>query len=57
MLECLTAIWGASDFTCDGYGGDFVLPGAVEYQRLHSDGGFNIAVQGGGTIDTRKMGA
>lgn len=36
----LRAIWGSSDFVCRGgahSGGDFVLPGCVEYQPLHRD--------------------
>ena len=39
LLAVLTAIYGADDFLCCGCGGDFVLPGAVEYQNLHSDMG------------------
>ncbi len=33
----LTAIFGSSDYIARGGGGDFCLPGAVKYQRLHSD--------------------
>jgi len=29
------AIFESPEFSCSGYGGDFVLPGCVEYQHLH----------------------
>ncbi|MEM7272450.1 MAG: phytanoyl-CoA dioxygenase family protein [Actinomycetota bacterium] len=33
----LTAIFGSSDYAVYGAGGDLALPGAIEYQGLHSD--------------------
>ncbi len=33
----LTAIFGSSDYIVYGSGGDLALPGAIEYQGLHSD--------------------
>lgn len=33
----LTAIFGSADYTVLGGGGDVALPGAIEYQGLHSD--------------------
>ncbi len=33
----LTAIFGSSDYIVCGSGGDLALPGAIEYQGLHSD--------------------
>ena len=39
VLEALTAIWDNPAFRCSGIGGDFTLPGCVEYQELHADGG------------------
>jgi ectoine hydroxylase-related dioxygenase (phytanoyl-CoA dioxygenase family) len=33
----LTAIFGADDYIVYGCGGDLALPGAIEYQGLHSD--------------------
>lgn len=47
VLECLTEIWGSGGFTCSGYGGDFVLPGAVEYQQMHRDGGIELKTADG----------
>ncbi len=34
----LTEIFGSSDYRVWGSGGDLCLPGAIEYQHLHSDG-------------------
>ena len=34
----LTRIFGGSDYQVLGAGGDLCLPGAIEYQALHSDG-------------------
>ena len=34
----LTRIFGGSDYRLLGAGGDLCLPGAIEYQALHSDG-------------------
>jgi len=36
LLAILEAIWGKG-FVCRGGGGDFCLPGTVQYQPLHSD--------------------
>ncbi len=33
----LTAIFGSADYLAYGAGGDLALPGAIEYQGLHSD--------------------
>ena len=33
----LTAIWGSDAYVVGGGGGDLALPGAIEYQGLHSD--------------------
>lgn len=33
----LTAIFGSADYLAYGSGGDLALPGAIEYQGLHSD--------------------
>lgn len=33
----LTSIFGSSDYVVYGAGGDLALPGAIEYQGLHSD--------------------
>jgi ectoine hydroxylase-related dioxygenase (phytanoyl-CoA dioxygenase family) len=33
----LTQIFGSAEYCCLGGGGDVVMPGAVEYQPLHSD--------------------
>ena len=50
VLAALRAIWGGdASFTCSGVGGDFVLPGCVEYQALHADGGLEWAMEGGAT--------
>ena len=34
----VTEIFGSSDYRVWGSGGDLCLPGAIEYQHLHSDG-------------------
>lgn len=43
----LAAIYGSSDYRCNGFGGDFCLPGAVAFQPLHSDqdGAFKVEKQ------------
>jgi hypothetical protein len=38
----LSAIYATDDYRCCGCGGDFALPGAVEYQNLHSDMGAGV---------------
>jgi len=44
-LAVLAAIFDSDDFyqSNSASGGDFVLPGCVEYQHLHSDGQINAA--------------
>lgn len=37
VTPIITAIFGAPTYMCNGGAGDFCLPGAIEYQRLHSD--------------------
>lgn len=37
LSPILAAIFGSNDFILRGGGGDFCLPGAVDYQPLHSD--------------------
>jgi ectoine hydroxylase-related dioxygenase (phytanoyl-CoA dioxygenase family) len=37
VTPIVTAIFGAPTYLCRGGAGDFCLPGAVAYQRLHSD--------------------
>lgn len=37
VTPILAAIFGSKDFILRGGGGDFCLPGAVDYQPLHSD--------------------
>ena len=34
----VTEIFGSSNYRVWGSGGDLCLPGAIEYQHLHSDG-------------------
>ena len=36
LREVLTEIYGSDDYICNGFGGDFCLPGCVAYQPLHS---------------------
>eukprot|EP01048_Picozoa_sp_COSAG05_P010651 COSAG05_NODE_952_length_6466_cov_3.122350_9_plen_242_part_00 len=47
MHEVLRAIYGSGEYFCNGFGGDFCLPGAVAFQPLHSDqdGGFKARKQ------------
>ena len=37
VTAILTALFGSPDYIARGGGGDFCLPGAVQYQPLHSD--------------------
>ncbi|MFT7246331.1 MAG: ectoine hydroxylase-related dioxygenase (phytanoyl-CoA dioxygenase family) [Candidatus Azotimanducaceae bacterium] len=37
LTPVMTAIFGSREYRCSGGGGDFCLPGAVNYQPLHSD--------------------
>lgn len=39
ITPLMTEIFGGDDYHLRGGGGDFCLPGAIEYQRLHSDMG------------------
>ena len=39
VTPILTSIFGSKNYISRGGGGDFCLPGAIEYQRLHSDMG------------------
>ena len=45
ITPILTSIFGSADYIARGGGGDFCLPGAVEYQGLHSDMGDRREVQ------------
>ena len=47
LTEVLTEIYGSADYICNGFGGDFCLPGCVAYQPLHSDmaGAFKVKKQ------------
>lgn len=47
VLEVLAEIFESPDYTCDGVGGDFVLPGCVQYQHLHMDMGEYLADSSG----------
>ena len=56
VLAALTEIWGGNpSFKVSSIGGDFVMPGAVEFQELHADGGLEWKMEGGATIDARDM--
>ena len=46
VTPIVTAIFGAPTYLCNGGAGDFCLPGAVEYQRLHSDMSDRIEFKG-----------
>ena len=55
LHEVLRAIWGSDGFICTSganNGGDFVLPGCVEYQHLHRDMGdfFPRSHEGGAPV-------
>ncbi len=39
ITPIITAVFGSDDYSLRSAGGDFCLPGAVEYQPLHSDMG------------------
>lgn len=54
VTPIVSAIFGSDDYHLKGGGGDFCLPGAVEYQRLHADMGDRTVrrVSGGGTVTT-----
>ncbi len=46
LTPILTEIFGAPSYICRGGAGDMCLPGATEYQRLHSDMGDRIQFEG-----------
>eukprot|EP01043_Picozoa_sp_COSAG02_P000187 COSAG02_NODE_3_length_74588_cov_108.368430_26_plen_364_part_00 len=53
LMEVLAHIFGGEDFVCGGCGGgDFCLPGALDFQHLHSDG----AAQQDGRYGDVKLG-
>ncbi|XOV90253.1 MAG: phytanoyl-CoA dioxygenase family protein [Pseudomonadota bacterium] len=43
VTPILTAIFGSPDYIARGGGGDYCLPGAIEYQPLHSDMGERVS--------------
>ncbi|MDA0977994.1 MAG: hypothetical protein O3B72_05515, partial [Proteobacteria bacterium] len=47
VTPILTGIFGATSYMCNGGAGDFCLPGAVEYQRLHSDMSDRVQLKSG----------
>lgn len=51
LTPILTAIFGSSDYHLRRAAGDFCLPGAIEYQRLHAD----IDDRPGGFFDPRGI--
>ncbi len=51
----LTAIFGSSNYICYGGGGDVALPGAIEYQGLHSDNTWAEPYDPSGRITTRDL--
>ena len=48
VLAVVKEIYGSEDFVCNGYGGDFVMPGSVEHQQLHRDQGEYLQDRSGG---------
>lgn len=55
-LAVLAAIFESDKFRLQGIGGDFVLPGAVNYQHLHRDTqSIGAGWPAGGTVDFRDM--
>ncbi len=46
VTPILTSIFGSPDYLLRGGGGDFCLPGAVEYQPLHADMGDRVEYEG-----------
>jgi hypothetical protein len=51
----LTAIFGSDTYIVGGGGGDFALPGAIEYQGLHADNIWTEPFDPVGAITTRHM--
>ena len=43
VLAVVREIYQSEDFVCTGWGGDFVMPGSVEFQALHRDQGEYLA--------------
>jgi hypothetical protein len=54
VLAVIEAIFESPDFQCSGCGGDYVLPGCVEYQQLHQDMGDYLR-DPSGRLDFRDM--
>ncbi|MDG2026126.1 MAG: phytanoyl-CoA dioxygenase family protein [Acidimicrobiales bacterium] len=63
LTPIMTALFGSTDYMVRAAGGDFCLPGAVDYQPLHSDVGdrrgertpFSSYVDPSGAITTREL--
>lgn len=51
----LTAIFGSTNFILIGGGGDLAMPGAIEYQGLHSDNVWTEPYDPSGRITTREL--
>ena len=51
----LTAIWGSDAYVVGGGGGDLALPGAIEYQGLHSDNVWVEPFDPAGGLTSREM--
>ncbi len=51
----LTAIFGSSDYAVGGAGGDIAMPGAIEYQGLHSDNMWSELPDPYGAITMRDL--
>ena len=52
----LKAIFGSSDYLVGGAGGDLCLPGAIEYQRLHSDLADSLKLTAGRLAQAEALG-
>src|SRR6185437_14975196 len=52
----LTALFGGDDYWVTGAGGDLCLPGAIEYQTLHSDRRENFELPPARLEQARRMG-
>ena len=57
VTPILTAIFGSPKYIARGGGGDFCLPGAIEYQSLHSDmrGRFGAFMDPRGVLSYRDL--
>ena len=51
----LTAIFGSPNYILIGAGGDVVMPGAIEYQGLHSDNVWSELHDPTGRVSTREL--